>query len=192
MLGLLFLAGLAAAETKLPPELHKVTSGTVTAHFGGEKQEDGVPLEYGVTRLWFTFAGDDKTYVFRPKGELYFSDWEFDVFSPDGRYVLLLQDHYGPYYIVSTERLKDHLTGAEPDYLVSGMSSGSTVAGVHDDAKWASPQSVEFSFTCCGTEQIKKFEIGPNTVKCLRERELPIGAWTTCGWPREPIPDPDD
>ncbi len=32
-------------------------------------------------------------------GTVYFSDWEFDVISPDGRHVLLMQSHYGPYHI---------------------------------------------------------------------------------------------
>ena len=64
------------AGLKLPPEIHAVTVHGITAHFGGGKKpvEVDAPLEYGVEALWFTFEGDRRSYVFKPKGELFFSD----------------------------------------------------------------------------------------------------------------------
>jgi hypothetical protein len=106
-------SGSSVAGRTLPPEIHAVTAHGITAHFGGEKTPVAVdaPLEYGVEALWFTFEGDWRSYVFKPKGKLFFTDWNFDLFSPDGAHVLLLQDHYGPYHVVATDRLKDYLIG---------------------------------------------------------------------------------
>src|ERR1700732_2364208 len=99
------------AAGTLPTEIRAVTAHGITAHFGGEKSpvEVDAPLEYGVEALWFTFEGKQRFYVFKPKGELFFTDWSFDVFSPDGAHVLLPQSHYGPYHVVASDRLKDYL-----------------------------------------------------------------------------------
>jgi hypothetical protein len=183
ILGFLVAAEPVVAQSQLPPELHQVGSGAVTAHFGGEKPDGDMLLRYGVTHLWFTFAGDAKTYAFHPKGELHFSDWQLDVFSPQGRYVLLLQDRHGPYHIVATARLKTYLTGGSPDFVVSGVrpgSPGAATAGVHHDARWTSAQSIEFSFSCCGTEDIVTFDVRRNKVECVRWRKGPNGAWKSC------------
>ena len=51
---------------------------------------------------------------FRPLGELYFSDWSFEVFSPDGKWALLLQDRFGRYHVVSTQNLRAYLEGTVP------------------------------------------------------------------------------
>ncbi len=68
-----------AAAPTLPPEIRAVTLHGVTAHLGGETPPPDTPLEFGVSALWFTFAGDPKLYVFKPAGELFFSDWRFDA-----------------------------------------------------------------------------------------------------------------
>lgn len=63
-------SGSSVASSTLPPEIHAVTVLGITAHFGGERTPDAVdaPLEYGVRALWFTFEGDWRSYVFKPKG----------------------------------------------------------------------------------------------------------------------------
>jgi hypothetical protein len=153
----------SAIAQEQPPssELHQVTAGQVTAHFGGDPVEGESPLKYGVTDLSFTFADDQRVYRFRPQGELFFSDWSFDVFSPDGVHVLLLQDHYGPYHVVEVLNLKAYLEGeAEPDFVVSAdildNPPPSGAAAVHHDARWISPDTFQFQFTCCGETQTRR------------------------------------
>jgi hypothetical protein len=155
----------AQAQPPRPRELHRVSAGDVTAHFGGvrEKGDRDMPLEYSVTRLWFTFRGDRKRYAFRPKGELFFSDWRFDIFSPDGRRVLLLQDRFGPYHVVSVDKLRKYLRDeAEPEHILDGSSPGNstTTAGVHHEGRWTSSDTVEFKFTCCGQTSVKQLLVG--------------------------------
>lgn len=142
-------------------ELHRVTVGDVTAHWGGERGEADadMPPEYSVTQLWFTFRGDARPYAFRPQGELFFSDWRFDIFAPDGRHVLLLQDRYGPYHIVSIDRLRAYLDGsAQPDHVVDGNAPDEP-RGVHHDARWTSAEAIEFSLSCCATTEKRQFRI---------------------------------
>ena len=147
-------------QPSFPSEIYAVTSRGVTAHFGGEKPPSGVSLEFGVSVLWFTFEGEDTPYVFMPEGELFFSDWRFDLFSPDGAHVLLLQDHYGPYHIVATHRLKDYLLGhAKPDYVVTQMTKPGDPALVHSEGHWVSEKEIRFSVACCGTQEIVTYRL---------------------------------
>ena len=135
----------------LPPEIHAVTVGGVTAHFGGEKPAGDMPLRFGVSALWFTFGNDTTPHVFRPAGQLYFSDWRFDLFSRDGLHVLLLQDRFGPYHIVAAARLKDYLAGrVGPDHVATKAKAPDEPAGVHEGGHWVSAQEVRFTVTCCG------------------------------------------
>lgn len=164
-----------AADSKLPAVLHEMTAGDITAHFGGdvsllddrtETSGGSEPTDAGakrlaVTALWFTFAGDAEHYLFEPTGTLTFSDWTFDVFSPDGRYVLLLQDRFGPYHVVRTDHLKAYLTRRQgPDHVIMGRGPGD-IAAVHDNAKWVSSQTIEYQLTCCGTVETARFELPP-------------------------------
>lgn len=140
------------------PAIKTVTSGAVTAHFGGEKPHEG-PLRFGIRGLWFTFAGDDRIYRFKPEGELFFSDWRFGIFSPDGKRVLLLQDRFGPYHVVRTARLKDYLGGhAQPDEIVGRKRKTGETAAVHEDGAWLSNTEIRYFTVCCGdrTETIHK------------------------------------
>ena len=161
----------------LPPEIKTVTAGDVTAHFGGEKQPDA-PLRFGVQALWFSFRGDDAVYPFKPEG-VSFWEWNLDIFSPDGKYVLLLQDRYGPYHVVRTSRLKDYLRGrAKADEIVGQMAKAveakSTepmaveAAAIHEDARWLSATSFRYVESCCGHRLIKTHSlqsmVGSNTV----------------------------
>lgn len=128
--GLLQLEKLAVAQqVKLPPELRSITVGDVTVHFGGVRSSDDAkfPLEYAVTNLWFTFKGDRHRYPFKPSGELFFRDWNFKILSPDGRFVTLLDDRFGPFHVVSVARLKRYLQGkAKPDVVIYGWGTGAS------------------------------------------------------------------
>src|SRR5579859_330498 len=136
----------------LKPEIHTITVRGITAHFGGEKpQEEFVDLRFGVEELWFTFEGDPKQYLFRSAGQLFFSDWSFDIFSPDGAYVLLLQDHYGPYHVIASNRLKKYLMGnAKPDYVLTQVVGPMEPARVHHNGRWVTTRTIQFQVSCCG------------------------------------------
>ena len=121
------------------------------------------PLEFGVEKLIFEFSKDKERIVFQPKGQPYFSNWDFNIFSPDYRYVALLQDHYGPYHIIPTENLRDYLLGKNTSFeIVSGR--GPDGPGViHGNIKWVSNDTVEFSAGCCGGGYMVVHKIGGKT-----------------------------
>ena len=177
------LSGFPAIKTilSLPPEIHRVTSRGITAHFGGEKPLSDlyVPLEYGVSVLWFTFAGDETLYVFKPTGDLDFSDWTFDIFSPNGAYVLLQQDHHGPYHVVATDRLKDYLQGnAKPNKIFSARDYSPHAghpAKVHKFVRWTSDRAFEFSASCCEWEMRYLYDITTGKVQLLEEKKMVDG-----------------
>lgn len=144
----------------LPHELLAGTSGTITAHFGGEQPPPGTPVVYGITTLWFTFAGDTHTYAFKPTGVLYFSDWRSDVFSPDGAHVLLLQDHYGPYHVVATQKLKNFLMGRTgPNHILTKSGPSHEPAMIHSDGHWVSSREISFVVSCCGTSEALSYRL---------------------------------
>jgi len=122
--------------------LHTVQLDGVVAEFLGEKVPGGVSERYGVSGLRFVFEDGSKK-SFNPRGQLYFSDWRFDVASPDGANVLLLQDHYGPYHVVSVSRLGEYLNGAEPDWEF-GYKNPEGSAWVHEFGRWTSATTVAY------------------------------------------------
>lgn len=140
----------ALAATPAPkkfPVTIKAKGGAVEAHFDGEAPPADMkaPLRFGTSRLWFSFAGDKTAHEFKPSGNLEFSDWFFDVFSPDGKWVLLPQDHYGPYHVVAVSHLKAYLDGkAKPDKVLQDKSGGPMQALVHFDAHWVGNDEVEY------------------------------------------------
>jgi hypothetical protein len=117
-----------------------VISGPVSAHFYGV-QEQLAPLEQGVEELRFRFEGDADSYAFKPAGTLVADDWFFHVFSFDGSFVLLPQDHHGPYHVVRVGHLKDYLQGRRDADEVVGGGAGQ----VHGSAEWLS--DTEFGYT---------------------------------------------
>lgn len=136
-----------AAQSKFPVVVKSDAAGTAEAHFEGEAPPADlkVPLVFGTTRLYFTFKDSKTALEFKPAGELYFSDWTFDVFSPDGKWVLLLQDRFGPYHVVATSRLADYLQGkAQPDKVVTVPRPAGQQALVHSQGRWISPTEIEY------------------------------------------------
>ena len=132
-------------------ELKVVYAGPISAHFLGTSEELQ-ELEFGVTQLAFRFEGDERYYFFNPEGELYFSDWSFEIFSPTAKYVHLLQDRFGPYHIVQIGRLREYLLeSAAPDFVVGHGQQDQENAYVHSDAHWVSETEFRYSATCCGT-----------------------------------------
>lgn len=154
-------------RAKWPHEIHTATAHGVTAHFAGQELANNLPLRLGVEALWFTFDNDPENYGFPSSGqdgELYFSDWTLGIFSPDGAYVLLLQDHYGPYHVVATAKLKDYLTGhAKPDYVVTNQSrKPDEPAQVHHDGHWISSREIQFKVSCCGSTETLNYTLPRN------------------------------
>jgi|SRR5579859_926169 len=147
-------------RSRWPREIYKINARGVTAHFGGIVPPDSVPLQSGVSALWFTFEGDPQNYGFasmtKEPGDahLAFNEWSLDIFSPDGAYVLLLQDEYGPYHIVATGKLKAYLTaGAKPDYVVPESYAQDEAPHTYSDGHWVSARSIEFTASCCGSTE---------------------------------------
>jgi len=143
-----------AAATQNDAALHSVRTivrGPVSAHFMGEAEPQSPP-NYGVRELVFTFEGDPRRYPFRPEGTLFFSDWSFDaIFSPGGSYLLLPQDHFGPYHVVRAENLKRYLAGeAAPDHVIDQPGAGGRPAAVLSDARWLSETALHYTASCCG------------------------------------------
>jgi hypothetical protein len=153
--------GVPTAEAAALALLKTVYSGPVAAHFMGV-EAPLPPRTYGVRELWFSFEGEDDRILFRPTGRLHFSDWYFDeLYSPDGTYVILPQDRYGPYHVVRADRLADYLTGAGgPDRIVS-QPADAAVRGVHSDVRWLSGTEVSYRVACCGDQEIIVENLAP-------------------------------
>jgi hypothetical protein len=160
-------------------ELKAVTSpdGMVTAHWSGEKTLEGTPVEFGVKKLWFTFAGDGARLEFRGRGELHFSDWNFNIFSPDGAYVLLLQDRFGPFHVVSSKNLKPYLQGKADAERTVGANDypahAQDPAKVHTLVRWVSNESFEFKGACCGTEMRYTYDISTGKLQLIEAESVP-------------------
>jgi hypothetical protein len=153
------LDGLRLPMTENQAELVKVVyAGPVAAYFFGP--EPGLQM---VDRIAFRFDGDDREYPFKPEGDLEPWETQFDIFSPDGSMVLLLQDRFGPYHVVRIENLLDYLAGVKgPDHVVEGRQSGGGVAAVHHDGQWRSNGVVEFRTSCCGDTVVHETAIDLN------------------------------
>jgi len=162
---------------------HAVKCGDVTAIWSGETEKPGddsppAPKTYGVTGLSFRLA-DGSTQVFKAKGELYFTDWSFDIFSSDCSNVALLQDHYGPYTVIATKDLAS-MKGVE----VAAPLVGET-ASVHGQWRWTGPSEFEFVASCCGGATVRRGKVSsPTALQSIFEAaSAPSGVRpTSTGW----------
>lgn len=140
--------------------------GAATAHFVGdapisEPGEPKAPLEFGVQALYFTFPNDTRRYYFKPHGDLFFSDWSFEVFSADGAFTALLQSHYGPITVVPTADLRNFLDGdVTTSEIVMPPATESKIARVIDDWRWVGARELEFRAACCGTSELVRRRVG--------------------------------
>jgi len=150
----------APPSAELPADIKTVRAGDVTAHFGGERRPDAPP-RFGVQVLWFSFRGDGAVYRFKPGRRVSFWEWNLDIFSPDGKRVLLLQNRTGPYHVVRASRLRAYLRGrAKPDEIVGQIPKPSEMAAIHapafyDKARWLSATRFRYVVSCCGGRDIK-------------------------------------
>jgi hypothetical protein len=164
---------------------HAVQCGDVTAVFQGSAEDlkdlavEGrpVPKTYGVKSLTFVFA-DGREVPFTPRGELAFSDWSFEVFSPDCSRAVLLQDRFGPYTVFT---VKDLPTFANPKVV----KAPGEPAAVHGPWRWTSPSSFEFVASCCGGARVHAgdLEAGTPMREVFTAEKAPAGIRpTTTGW----------
>jgi hypothetical protein len=73
----------------------------------------------------------------------------------------LLQDHYGPYHIISFADLAQYLERHnEPDYLVDWQFPESNADAVLSQGRWLADDMIAFSAECCGTVATLVYRLG--------------------------------
>jgi hypothetical protein len=131
----------------------EVKGDGVVAVFRGEPVPAGIEPSFGIRSLSFRF--DDGSEIgFQPQGTLHHCDWFTEVFSPRGHYVLLPQDHYGPFHVVELAKLDTYLAGGEPLAVVGQDPGQGRGAWVHSDARWLNARTV---FYKAGLEDLSSF-----------------------------------
>ena len=137
-----------------PPQELLITrsgaDGSIVAEWWGEParyepHESPFPLEYSVEELWFRFPGDGGVERFSPAGTLHFSDWQTNIFSPDGARIVLAQGRFGPYHALRREHLRAYLRGERPADLEIGWeaSSSESFVPVHGPVRWLGPRTID-------------------------------------------------
>jgi hypothetical protein len=149
------VVSLSPQELSLEGEYHAIACGPVTAVWSGNAEAlkdlpQPAPKTFGVESLRFQFA-DGSSKGFAPPGQVFFSDWRFEIFSPDCAQVALQVDHYGPYHLVKTEDLRGYLSGKVKPVVVEAPSE--KTAMVHSDGRWVGAR-FEFTASCCGGAQV--------------------------------------
>ena len=155
-------------------ELYRLVSKdkSVTAIWVGEDpriltESPDTPLRFGVKKLIFQFAEDNKTIEFKPRDDLYYN-WSFDIFSEDGRNVVLLQDYYGTYHVIKTKDLREYLSGKAPPFeIVNGQDPDADGGVIHEIHYWIADDTFEFTVACCGDERVVRHKIGHKTTRAL-------------------------
>ena len=147
---------LSPKEVAMEGEFHAIACGPVTAVWSGNAEAlkdlpQPAPKTYGVESLRFKFA-DGTSKGFAPTGQVFFNDWRFDIFSPDCSAVSLQIDHYGPYRLVKTDELRGYLEGRLKPVAVQALNENTAM--VHGDGRWISPDTWEFTASCCGGAQV--------------------------------------
>lgn len=158
---------------EVPGALHAVKCGEVTAVFGGEKQEPGIPVSYGVESLAFLIGGEELP--FKPLGTVAGPHRALNVFSARCESVFLQHDSYGPIWVLPVSALGPHLKGKDTKvWDVRAPNDGGT-AQLHHDPVWREDGTLEFQASCCGgvevfaakegnTERIAFFASAPSGV----------------------------
>lgn len=132
------VASPAPTEVAAPEKLSVLATrdfGGVKAVFLGEQLPEGLDARFGIREIRFEIGG--KIQVFQPTGTLQDSDWSFEIATAEGDWIVLPQDHYGPYHVIATARLGEYLGGAAADHEAHQQSQVENAgAWVHADARW--------------------------------------------------------
>ena len=127
-----------------------------------------IPFEYLAKSLYFINIPNKTIKLWSPEGELFFSDWEFDIWSKEGDYVALLQDHYGPIYIYRTKEFIESFN-VPPYRIIYGREPDSDdPAKVTHFLKWKTNDILEYSETCCGSQSIDEYDVLTEKIKELQ------------------------
>jgi hypothetical protein len=154
--------GLKPQVATVEGALHAVACGEVTAVFSGSPSADlppGSPKSFATESLAFRF-GDGASVGFAPKGQLFFSDWSFDVFSPDCAYVALQVDHYGPVHVVKVAQLREYLAGkAAPTEVQAPKQADAPVVG---QVQWVSASELDLVASAGGGAEALRARVTPS------------------------------
>ena len=162
-------------EVSIDGTFHAVKCGGVTARWSGtvENAPDGAPKSFGTESLAFWFS-DGVTEGFKPVGQLFFTDWTFDIFSPDCAYAVLQVDHFGPLHVVATSQLRQYLRGELKPTVIEAPRGAD--AAVYSQLRWTSPTQFEFVASCCGGAQAFQADVKSGAVtKLFEAKEAPKG-----------------
>lgn len=177
----------APSEVTVEGAFHAVKCGGVTALWSGASGDmpAGAPKSFGAEALAFRFS-DGVTEGFKPTGQLFFSDWTFDVFSPDCEYAVLQADHFGPLHIVATSQLRPYLRGEMKPTVVEATKGGA--AQVYSQLRWTSGAQFEFVASCCGGAQVFRANVKDGAVtKVFEANDAPKGVRPgAAGWEATP------
>ena len=128
----------APAEVAAPEQLEVLATrdfGGVRAVFLGETLPEGLDSRFGIREIRFEING--KVQAFKPAGTVQDSDWSFEIATAEGDWIVLPQDHYGPYHVISTARLGEYLGGGKADHELHQQAQVENAgAWVHADARW--------------------------------------------------------
>lgn len=132
------------------------------------------PKSYGVEGLAFRLA-DGATRRFTAAGQLFFSDWRFEVFSRDCQWVALLVDHSGPYHLVRTAQLAGYLDGAVAPVVLQAKGEE---ASVHGDGRWTEDGRFEFTASCCGGAKALRATTAGEVSRPATRRRRDMTGWS--------------
>ena len=128
----------------VPVNLYRLSLEGVSAVFLGERVPTGIEARMGIRGIRFEFDSGEVV-PFVPRGEVYFSDWSFEIASPDGQWLLLPQDRYGPYHVIGVSRLAEYLAGGDPDHTLQQVPDDPSYgAWIHEGGTWVSDSEVEY------------------------------------------------
>jgi hypothetical protein len=124
-----------------------------------KERNEYLPLQYSVDSLYFINIPKNIIKLWSPEGDLYFSDWEFDIWSKKGNYVALLQDHFGPIHIYLTKEFMKSFN-IPPNFILYGREPDSDdPAKVTKFVGWKSDNILVYSNACCGHEATMEHDI---------------------------------
>ena len=175
-------------EQALEGAYHAIACGPVTAVWSGNAEAlqglgAGAPKSFGVESLAFHFA-DGSQRGFAPKGQLFFSDWQFEIFAPDCSAVALKIDHYGPIDLIPVGDLLGYLQGRTPPTILEAPRGES--AAVYGPLEWTRADQLEFSTEAGGGVEVFRASLrggSPTVERIFALAEAPKGVRRTdAGW----------
>ena len=127
-----------------------------------------------VEKLYFIDMKNQLRVQFEPDGKLYFSDWYFNLWSPNGKWVILQQDHYGPYHIVKSKKLFKYLyEKGTPRETPNNFKP----AQVHNFTGWERNHIIRFTGSCCGDETLYHYNIQTEKLTKIRTKKVHDSKW---------------